>query len=284
MTMNRPKTIRKLIYLIVLCLFLILTLGPILWTFVVSITPEYEMLSAHTGLLPDTFAFQNWIDIISLSTSESKVIFRGVKNSLITVFRTLVIGLPFVVITAFAFSNLEFRGRRIIKNIIFLTMVIPRLTFLIPLFQVFSDFGFLDHNAWISMVYVCTFLPLTTWLLTNYFETIPKSLKEAAIIDGCSQWKVLIKVILPLSTPILFSASLIIFMNTWAQFQIPLILATSSKSKPISVVASEFVTRDSIFYGLTAACGLIAIIPPAVMAVFFRKALVDGMVSGSVKE
>jgi multiple sugar transport system permease protein len=91
------------------------------------------------------------------------------------------------------------------------------------------------------------------------------------------------RIILPLSYPILISVTLIMFLSTWSQFQIPLILASSMKTKPMAIVISEFVTKDSVEYGLIAAAGLISIIPPALAAVIFRKYLISGMVSGSVK-
>ena len=91
------------------------------------------------------------------------------------------------------------------------------------------------------------------------------------------------KIILPLSYPIILSVSLIMFLNTWSQFQIPLILASSMDTKPMAIVVSEFVTKDSVEYGLIATAGIISLIPPAVTAIIFRKYLISGMVGGSVK-
>ena len=141
----------------------------------------------------------------------------------------------------------------------------------------------LDNMFWLCVIYVSSYLPMATWMITNYLSTIPKDLEEAALIDGCSQMGVFMKVILPLSTPILISVTLIMFLSTWSQFQIPLILASSMKTKPMAIVISEFVTKDSVEYGLIAAAGLISLIPPALAAVIFRKYLISGMVSGSVK-
>ena len=108
-------------------------------------------------------------------------------------------------------------------------------------------------------------------------------LEEAAHIDGCSRGKAFFKIILPLSYPIILSVSLIMFLNTWSQFQIPLILASSMDTKPMAIVVSEFVTKDSVEYGLIATAGIVSLIPPAVTAIIFRKYLISGMVGGSVK-
>ena len=92
-----------------------------------------------------------------------------------------------------------------------------------------------------------------------------------------------LRIIVPASYPIILSAALIMFLNTWSQFQIPLILASSIQTKPVAIVVSEFMTKDSVQYGLTAAAGMIAVVPPAVTALVFRRFLISGMMGGAVK-
>jgi len=234
-------------------------------------------------MFPDNPTLKNWIEIFALKTSDSIVVMRGLKNSLIAAVRTLAIGLPIVTITAYVLTRIEFRGRKFLKNILLITMVIPRLTIIIPVFRILATFRLINDPFWLSVVYVSSFLPMTTWLISNYFATIPKELEDAAAIDGCGKVRIFTKIILPLSYPILFSAALIIFLNTWNQFQIPLILSSAVDVKPISVVVAEFTTKEIIKYGHTATCGLLAIIPPAIMAMIFRKSLIGGMVKGSTK-
>ena len=141
----------------------------------------------------------------------------------------------------------------------------------------------LDKTFWLSLVYVSSFLPMNTWLMSNYFASIPGELSEAARVDGCGYMSCFFRVILPVSYPIIAASSLIMFLSAWGQYQIPLILASSAATKPVSIVTSEFMTKDTIFYGVTAAGGLLAIVPPALMALIFRKYLINGMTQGSVK-
>ena len=103
------------------------------------------------------------------------------------------------------------------------------------------------------------------------------------MIDGCGRMSSFLRIILPASYPIILSAALIMFLNTWSQFQIPLILASSLETKPVAIVVSEFMTKDSVQYGLTAAAGMIAVVPPAVAAFVFRRFLISGMMGGAVK-
>ena len=154
---------------------------------------------------------------------------------------------------------------------------------IIPLYRMFAAGQMLDNMFWLSLVYVSSYLPMAVWLISNYFATIPKELEEAALIDGCGRMSSFFRIVLPLSRTILLSVALIMFLNTWSQFQIPLILASSMETKPMAIVVSEFVTKDSVQYGLVAAAGMLALIPPALAALLFRKYLISGMTSGSVK-
>lgn len=196
---------------------------------------------------------------------------------------TLVIGIPIAMMSAYALSRMEFKGRKVIKNLFLITMVIPVMATIIPLYRMFAAGKMLDHIFWLSMVYVSSYLPMASWLISNYFATIPKELEEAAMIDGCGRGAAFSRIILPLSRPIILSVTLIMFLNTWSQFQIPLILASSMGTKPMAIVVSEFMTKDSIQYGLIAAAGMTALIPPALTAMLFRKYLISGMMGGSVK-
>lgn len=277
------KAGKKIGYLLALAVFLVLTLGPFLWTFVLSVTPEYAMMEKSTSLLPDVVTFDNYRELLAQGSRKGSVLIMGIENALKAVGATLVLGIPIAMMSAYALSRMEFFGRHLIKNLLLITMVIPVMATIIPLFRLFVARQWLDDVFWLSMVYVSSYLPMVTWLMSNYFATIPKELEEAAMIDGCGRMASFLRIIVPTSYPIILSAALIMFLNTWSQFQIPLILASSLETKPVAIVVSEFMTKDSVQYGLTAAAGIIAVVPPAVTALLFRKFLISGMMGGSVK-
>ena len=274
---------KKIGYFIALVIFLILTLGPFLWTFVLSITPEYAMMEKTTRLLPEVITYDNYRELLTSGTQKGSILITGIRNALKAVGATLSLGIPIAMMSAYALSRMEFKGRLLIKNLLLITMVIPVMATIIPLFRLFVARQWLDDVFWLSTVYVSSYLPMTTWLMSNYFATIPKELEEAAQIDGCGRLSSFLRIILPTSYPIILSAALIMFLNTWSQFQIPLILASSLETKPVAIVVSEFMTKDSVQYGLTAAAGIIAVLPPAAAALIFRRFLVSGMMGGAVK-
>lgn len=277
------KIWKKIGYIVALALFLTLTLGPFIWTFILSVTPEYAMMEKTSGLFPDAVIYDNYRELLTEGTQRGALLITGIKNALKAVGAALLIGIPIAMMSAYALSRMEFKGRRLIKNLLLITMVIPVMATIIPLFRLFVARQWLDDVFWLSMVYVSSYLPMATWLISNYFSTIPKELEEAALIDGCGRIASFLRIIVPSSYPIILSAALIMFLNTWSQFQIPLILASSLETKPVAIVVSEFMTKDSVQYGLTAAAGIIAVIPPAVTALIFRRFLISGMMRGSVK-
>lgn len=280
--MKKKKSINFLYYLLVL-FFIVIVLGPIIWAIIVSVTPEYDMFKNTSNFLPKNPTVHNYVKLLTSSDRQSKMFFIGVINSIKTAFITIFLCIPCSIMCAYAISRMKFKGRKLIKTLILISMAIPAFTTIIPLYRMFSILSLLDNLFYLSLIYVSSFLPINTWMISNYFDTIPLEIEEAAFIDGCNEIYVLFKIILPISIPVILSAFLLVFLMSWGQFQIPLILASSSYTKPISIVASEFVSKDSIQYGITTAAGLLAIFPPALAAIVFRKFLVRGMTIGSGK-
>lgn len=277
------KITKEILYIFVVILFLLFCLGPILWTFIISISPENEILKEVGGFLPDKIQLDNYIQVLDINTKVGKIFYNGLFNSMKSALLTICIGLPICIAGAFSLSFYEYKYRKTIENILLSTIVIPVFATVIPIYKIFADFNLLDNIFWICIIYVSSFLPITTWIIKNYFSNIPEEILDAANIDGCDDLNILSKIVIPLSYPIIIAIVLVIFIMSWNQFQIPLILSATNSTKPLSVVMSEFSSKDSILYGLMASTGMLAILPPAILAVMFRKYLVSGMMQGAVK-
>ncbi len=273
----------KILYFIVVVIFLIFTAGPFVWAFFVSVTPEFEMFKNTMSMLPSKLNWDNYLTLLTASSRQHTILFQGMTNSLKAVGITLLIGLPVAMMSAYSLARLEFRGKKLIKNAILITMVIPVFATVIPLYRIFVSYQLLDKMFWLSLVYASSFLPMSVWLMINYFSTIPVEIEEAARVDGCGRIRTFFEILMPIAYPVVISSALIMFLSAWNQFQIPLILASSFQTKPVSIVTSEFMVKDSIQYGITAAAGLLAIVPPAASALILRKYLVSGMTRGTGK-
>jgi multiple sugar transport system permease protein len=270
------------IYLIAVIFLLIWSLGPILWSVVMSVTSQREMFSSST-ILPQQPTLSNYQQLLSKDSKPGIAFIRGMKNSFTTSMFTIIVVLPIAVFSAYAFSRMKFKGKEVVRVGLLITFVVPVFATIISLYQMFGTWGLLDKTEGLIIIYASAFFPLIVWMLSNYFDTIPHEIEEAAWLDGCTKLQTLFKVILPLSYPVLFAAALTIFLNTWNQFLIPLIMAPVPASKPLTVVITEFVTKNTTEYGLITAGGLLALIPPAVIAILFRKYIANGVVAGAVK-
>ena len=277
------KFFKKVLYVFALLIFLIFYLGPFIWTFIISITPDSMVLEKSLNFLPDNTTLKNYLLLFDTSSRQGKLLFSGMRNAIYASFVTIVLCIPMALLSAYSLSRFKFFGKDFIKNSLLITMAIPVMATIIPIYKMFMQLKLLNNMYALSLVYVTSYLPVIVWLMSNYFSSIPRDLDEAAMVDGCTKTEALIYVVLPLSYPIIASAVLIIFLSTWSQFQIPLILASNNDTKPIAIITSEFITKDTVHYGLTAAAGILAIIPPALLALVFRKFLVSGIMKGSVK-
>lgn len=274
---------KRIGFALVILMFLIFTLGPIIWCFIVSISSEKEMFSSNAQFLPASPTLDNYRMLLNFVSRQSQAFIQGMENSMKAVAITLLIGLPVCLMAAYALSRFEFKGKRVIRTALLITIVIPVFTTIIPLYDMFSKLGALDNIFWLSVVYVSSFLPMVTWVLSNYINTIPKDLDEAAFLDGCGRVRVFFNIILPNSYPIILAVILMMFLMTWNQYQIPMILASSIDTKPLSMIVAEFTSKDLVQYGITAAAGILALLPPAIIAVIFRKSLILGLTQGAVK-
>ena len=212
-----------------------------------------------------------------------RTFFNGFENTLLIALITLVIGLPVSVLAGYALARFDFFMKRVVLNFILLTIVIPVFSTIIPIYAFYASYDLLDSMFFTALVYVSSFVPLNIWILMNYFKALPKELWQAAALDGFTPTGTFFRIILPLSRPILMTSALIIFLMSWKQYVIPAILMSTHKHQMITMVMSEFMSRDAIRYGMVAACGIPAVLLPALVAVVFKRFLVRGLTAGTVK-
>ena len=240
MPLIKPQRIRKIprkilyavfIYLSAIVLFLFLV-GPYLWMFISSISYERELIAIPPHLFPDNPTFGRYIGLITgRATSffgETGIGFRrAFMNSIIVTSVTTIIVMILSSLAAYA-TRFSFQGRNLFMFSILITQMIPRSTIVIPIYLIMSYLGLIDKQIGLIIIYTGFLLPIAIWILKNYFMTIPKEISEAAVIDGCSHIKVLIKIILPMISPGLFATGIYVFLTAWSEFFFALIL-TSTK-------------------------------------------------------
>jgi multiple sugar transport system permease protein len=164
--------------------------------------------------------------------------------------------------------------------------MIPNLAILVPWFILFTTFGLSNTKQGLIICYVSFSLPLVLWIMKTYFDTVPANLERAAAVDGCNRLQTLYKVVLPLAVPGLIAAGLFAFIASWNEFIFALILAQDADSMTITYVIAQIfgvILYGPQNYGTLFAAGIIAILPPVLLAFVFQRFLVQGLTAGSVK-
>ena len=273
-------------------LFLVFwSLAPIAWIVISSISPPVELFSKPPHWIPHEPTLKNYVDLLIVGRGfrgatvvpAVSMFRRGLINSLILALVTTAIMALFSSITGYVFARYDFP----LKNILFYFFIgiipIPGWAVLITIYQIFAQAGLLNTLHGLIILFVTYRLPIDTWLMKSYFESIPKDLEEAAMIDGCSKLEALFRVILPVALPGIVAVLIISFISTWDAFLAPLIFTFTEEAKPITVVISEFIGQYYVEWDLMSAAAVIAIIPPTIFSFIFQKYLIQGLTRGALK-
>ncbi|MEY9962606.1 multiple sugar transport system permease protein [Streptacidiphilus sp. MAP12-16] len=258
-------------------------LAPFLWMVTASVTPPGALTARPYHWIPQHLDFSRYTQILHGHGQDVAGAFRNsVVNSTIVATGTVVLSMAVGLFGAYAFAMLRFRFRRATMMVFLATYMLPPIALLVPLYLTMSALGLLDTDLGLIIIYCSYVTPFVLWILSNYFVTIPAELEEAARVDGCSRMGALFRVILPAARPGLFATIMFAFILAWDEFLYALIF-TSTGAKTIPVAIADFTGRYSTDFGLVAAGGLIASVPPVLLAIAFQRFVVGGLSAGAVK-
>ena len=256
---------------------------PIYWALKTSLQTESDARSADTQYLPLRPTLKNYANLLTADTEVPAQIRRSALNIVVECSAATVVTVVLATLAAYAFARLRFKGRNVFFYAVLATMAFPPYTTLIPLYRIMALLGLVNTYTGIVLVYVSGFLPLATWVLHNYFASIPLSIEEAGLIDGAGRMQVLRHLLLPLATPGIISTALITFLFAWGQFLFPLVLSSDLSTQPLTVVIAALQGRHVVPSTLLNAAGVLAIIVPAALALTFNRYIVNGLLAGSTK-
>lgn len=185
---------------------------------------------------------------------------------------------------AFAFAKMEFKGRKWIFNMMIPLMSIPPVIMLIPQFKIMSAVNLINNHWSVIILYIGIMLPLTTYLMRNYFITLPNALLEAARVDGASHLRIMLNIVLPLSIPVMFTAVLVNAVWAWNELIIALVFLQKEELRTLIVGITVFKSRFSLNVPVIMAGLTIATIPVVILFLFGQKYLMAGLLAGAVKE
>jgi multiple sugar transport system permease protein len=259
-------------------------LAPFAWLLIASVSSQGDLLSLPLGWIPKHVTFDRYRQILTSSGNTIFANFRqSLLNSLIVASSTVAISTVVGVLGAYAFARVRFRLARATLLTFLATYMVPPIALVIPLYLIMVRLHLLDSKLGLIIVYCSFATPFVLWTMGNYFQTIPRELEEAAQIDGCTRVGALCRVILPIARPGLLSTMMLAFLIAWDEFLYALIFTSTTNAKTIPVAIAEFAGRYTTDFGLQAAGGLLAALPPVLLAVVFQRYIVGGLSAGAVK-
>lgn len=258
----------------------ILILIPVLWVFVNSVKSSSEILLEPLAL-PSKLEFGNF-----LRAWNEAGFGRGFINSIIVTLITVTLIVLISAMAAYVLSRKSFRLRSLIQNTFLMGLMLPTFLAMAPLFLLMNNLKLVNSLPGLIAVYIAYSLSFTIFMLIAFFNQIPKSLEEAAIIDGCGPFMLFWKVMLPLVKPGLISAAIFNFVGIWNEYILALILITDEDSKtlPLKLANIMMVQQYRTDWGALYAGLVLSFIPVTIFYLIFQKRLIEGSTAGAVKE
>jgi ABC-type glycerol-3-phosphate transport system permease component len=272
---------RLLLYLAV-ALFLFVVLLPCYWILISSLTPKYQMFSIPPRWIPSEITFKNYVNLVN------NIPFFGYYfNSLIFAFLSSLVSVVLSFMAAYALARVRFRGSNIIFMLFIVTIAIPQIGTLVPLFELYKSVGLINNRGGMILLMSSLILPFTVWTLVSFIKQLPEEVEEAARIDGANLAQVLWRVVVPVVRPAIGTMIIINFIISWNELLYPLVFATSTATKTLSVGLMELAVDPSMGAGrpwdLMSALSVSMIIPVLLVVLIFQRLIVSGLTKGAIK-
>lgn len=266
-----------------LVLFTAVALLPVLWVLSMALTPSQAF--AAGGLpIPTEPSLANFADVVGTVDEDGSWLFvRQLVNSLVVAGATSLVGLALATTAAYALSRWEMPGKDRAMSAFLITQMFPGVVMAVPLYLLLSELGLLDTLTGLVLVYATTTVPFSVWTLKGYFDTVPRDLEEAALLDGANRWQTFAWVILPLARPALAVTGLFSFMAAWNEFILAATLLGDSRSYTLPVVLQRYVSGQGTEWGHFAAGAVIVSIPVVLLFFALQRHFVEGLTAGAVK-
>jgi multiple sugar transport system permease protein len=256
---------------------------PVYWVINTSFQTDAQISDVPSNLVPPTPTLDNYRALLIGDGELQHLIRRSTLNIFIECISATVITVGLASLAAYAFARMQFKGRKFFLFVVIMTMAFPTYTTLIPMYRIMAMLHLVNTFLGIILCYVSGFLPLATWILFSYMQSLPSAVEEAGAVDGASRMQIFRMIVLPLTIPALASTAVITFLFAWAQFIFPLVLASDESTQPLTVIIAAIQGRHVVPYSLLSTAGVLALSVPAVIALLANRFIVSGLISGSVK-
>jgi multiple sugar transport system permease protein len=253
--------------------------GPFVWQFSTSFQEDRALTAAVPSLWPHPFTLEHYANAFLEKHFQYYVL-----NSVIVASLTTLVCLVIGALAAFSLARLKVRNRFGVLGVILAVSMFPQIAIVGPLYLIAADLGLLDTYMGLVITYVALGVPLVTWVLFGYFDTLPRELDEAARIDGVGPIGLLLRIILPMSLPSVVTTGLLAFIAAWNEFMFALAFTSSIQHQTIPVGIANFTSLYFVPWGDISAASVVVTVPLIALVLIFQRHIIEGLTQGAVKE
>ncbi|MDZ5451740.1 carbohydrate ABC transporter permease [Labrys sp. ZIDIC5] len=277
--MNAREILRLVVVYTGATLLLVWSAGPFLWQFSTSLQLDKALTDPVPSFWPSPATLEHYANVFFVKKFQLYVL-----NSVIVAGLTTLLCLAIGALAAFSLSRLEIKGRFGILGVVLSVSMFPQIAIVGPLYLTASNYGFLDTYSGLVIVYLALGLPLVTWVLFGYFDTLPREIDEAARMDGVGVIGLFLRIILPMSLPGLVTTGLLAFIAAWNEFMFALAFTSTIEHQTIPVGIANFTNLYYVPWGDVAAASVVVTVPLIALVLFFQRHIIEGLTQGAVKE
>jgi len=276
---KKLKNFIKVLPLLLLSIILVLIiLFPLYLAIRTSLMPAEQVAAYPPILIPKSLTFKNYLNVFN-ATEFGFFVINTFKLGIITVLLVVPIGS----LASYALSRYKFVGKKVVRQVFLLLYMFPTAFLVLPFYLQMFRMNLVNTHLGLSIAYITFSLPLAVWVLTPFFDTVPRALDDAAVIDGCSKFGVLTKIILPVSTPGIAAVSVFTFMGVWSEYMWGITLIDEEIKRTIVPGISAMMGSYAQDIGLIMAAVTLSCLIPFILFFVVQRFLVEALTAGAVK-
>lgn len=270
--------IGRWIRVLIVAMLCLVVVFPVYWMLVTSITPEVDTFSATPHIIPQNFDTVGYQNLISAGN-----IFLWIRNSIIVALSTSALVVVVATLSGYSLSRFRFKGQKPVLLLLLLTQMLPEALLILPIYIMYKELGLLNQIFGLVLIDAAFQIPVGTWVMKNFFDTVPIELDEAACIDGCNKFSTLTRILIPVVIPSMAATAIIVFFEAWNEYLFAVTMITNGKMWVSSVGLASFIGMYTVPITQIMAGAILFTVPSLLIYIFFQKYIVSGLTQGSVK-
>ena len=275
---NRDPLGLKIFRAVGLTVWMLITLFPLYWILLTSFKPASQIAEFPVRYWPREFSFENYASLFNKSQFAQYMF-----NSIVVSAAAALVATTIALLSAYVLSRFQFKGKGAVMLAFLVTQMIPAFIALGPLYQMFTNLGLVDSRFGLVLVYIAMTIPFSAIMLRGFFDNVPDSLEEAAMVDGASRFGALWRVLVPVMTPGIIATFIFNFVNSWNELFLAVTLINSDSNKTIPTALNGFISSFNIEWGPMSAAAVLTILPTMVLFAFASRWIVAGLTQGATK-